>query len=584
MSYFYGSEKSRFVNNKHQDSNEFNACVENIISELNKCGNGDGSYDRKCKYIIDELDKLPRKPNGKIATIPQYIRLGIYYIAFSEYIKNINNKDNKKKAFRQDVFLKKLELSKNTFQKWELYPQKDAAIYYKEIFNPTLVRNGVKRGELCRMIQCLLTSQEAEYFADVFGGMSAVTSNVSSYFNRSSFLNEIDIVLFNMLKCIQSDKKAMLRRCREIFTDISNLKDKNNEMIKFGEDYQADGYYGAYREDFLPQLFGFYQGAYKHVFPDQYSEKSKSTFYYYLEDLESAEIPDKKKMEWKTIIAAYTYFVFSFRVSAPVSDVGISGVDENKFYKFIKDLKCEISEEKYNNRVINNARFDNKQWEDVTVSYSKKTSESEIYRWSDSLKGIELTRKDYRDFYDYVSSKLKNDKDKIIWYFDPPYFLTSQYKNTFSDEDHVELINTLKKISNKGGKWVFSCKDENTNESETQRVSKYRRGENGKGAIIENFKIYFAGFLDNVTFVKNETGEKYVLKFRCKRVKNHRLYVYKLKDEGFKEILITNFDYPLSMVSLLNPLLPKNNKIPEFIKEDFRTHFDKMFDGIRAKI
>ncbi|MBO5164675.1 MAG: hypothetical protein J6B75_09615 [Ruminococcus sp.] len=439
MSYFLGSEKSRFVNGEHQDSKTFDDCVENIISELNKYDNSVNSYDLKCEYIKNELGKLPRKPDGEIATIPQYIRLGIYYIAYTEYIKSLNNDDN---TFRQDDLLKKLNLSKNMFQKWNLYPQKDAALYGKRIFNPSLVRKGAKRVKLCRLIRLLLTSQEAEYFADVFGGMGIVTSNVISYFKRPSFFNELDSVIFNMLHYIQVDKKALLKRCRGIFEDISKFKDEDNPMWYYGEERHDKNVFSFINEDFLPPLYGIYQGAYKNVIPDKYSESTQNTFYHWLERLENENISDEKKIEQELLIAAYTYFVFSFKINRGVSKADISGVNEFKFCLFLEKLKCDVSDW-YSHQYIK------RKFEDITISYDRKTSESEIYRWSDSLKDIEMTKKDYRDFYDYVSSKV--DIEKIIWYFDPPYFLTAQYKNTFSDEQHVDLINILKEISAKGG-------------------------------------------------------------------------------------------------------------------------------------
>ncbi|MBO5164674.1 MAG: hypothetical protein J6B75_09610 [Ruminococcus sp.] len=97
-----------------------------------------------------------------------------------------------------------------------------------------------------------------------------------------------------------------------------------------------------------------------------------------------------------------------------------------------------------------------------------------------------------------------------------------------------------------------------------------------------SFEEYLRGFSDDVTF-EIDSNNTYYLRYRKERVKNHNLYVYKLEDEKNAEILITNFDFPESVVSLLNSSLSKSNKIPKFIKEDFHKHFHAKFAKVKIE-
>ena len=161
--------------------------------------------------------------------------------------------------------------------------------------------------------------------------------------------------------------------------------------------------------------------------------------------------------------------------------------------------------------------------------------------------------------------------------------MTSQYNNHFTDTMHVELIKLVKEISNKGGKWVFSCKDKITNQSEKIKTAPYR-SKDGK-PIIKRFEHYFAGFLKNISFEVGQNNE-YILKKlpQSKYPKNHDLYVYKLENERNSEIIITNFDCPMSAVNILNYVHNKNKRIPAFEKETFEDHFKHMLDEIRTDI
>lgn len=555
MSYFYGSEKSRCINGNKPNINQFDVEVIVLIKTIESFDN----YESRRNYILNELNKLPRKPDGNISTIPQYLRLGIYYIALLEYKKE-NNKKNKgkHKPFQNTLLLNDLGLSKNTFQKWQLYPQKDAEFYHEPPFTPKVYRNGIKKRTLLRLLRFLITSQNADYFADVFGGTGVVTCSVSSYFKKC-YLNEYEDQLFNLLSCIKDHKDAMLDSCFKIIEDARNMQkgdERFDKSLKIAEqkDLCEDN------QNVTVPLLSIYKEA------EQYLKNTS--------------------FNSNVTAAAYLYFNMSFKSQVYSSSASIDGLYLDTFYDYLAKMDYSFINihkggEIYTEYWFNGVRRIIK-WDDLSINFNKeKVDNSEISNWNSLLQRVILNKDDYRTFYNRISKE--TDNKSLIWYFDPPYFMTSQYNNHFTDTMHVELIKLLKDISNKGGKWVFSCKDKITNQSEKNKTARYR-SEDGT-PIIKRFEHYFAGFLKNISFEVGQNNE-YILKKlpQSKYPKNHDLYVYKLENERYSEIIITNFDCPMSAVNILNCVHNKNKRIPAFEKETFEDHFKHMLDEIRTDI
>lgn len=555
MSYFYGSEKSRCINGIKPNINQFDVEVIVLIKTIESFGD----YESRRNYILNELNKLPRKPDGNISTIPQYIRLGIYYMALLEYKKE-NNKKNKgkHKPFQNTLLLNDLGLSKNTFQKWQLYPQKDAEFYHEPPFTPKVYRNGIKKRTLLRLLRFLITSQNADYFADVFGGTGVVTCSVSGYFKKC-YLNEYEDQLFNLLRCIKDRKDDMLDSCFKIIINARNMKD-SDPRFKEGLKIVEEKNLWEYNQNVTAPLLSIYKEA------EQYLKNTS--------------------FNSNVTAAAYLYFTMSFKSQVYSSSASIDGLYIDTVYDYLAKMKYDYKN-KHADGIIYKKSWSNKlkeqlNWKDLSIKSNKNNADkSEISEWSALLQRVILNKEDYRTFYNRISKG--TDNKSLIWYFDPPYFMTSQYDNHFTDTMHVELIKFVKEISNKGGKWVFSCKDKITNQSEEIKTAPYR-SEDGK-PIIKRFEHYFAGFLKNISFEVGQNNE-YILKKlpQSKYPKNHDLYVYKLKNERNSEIIITNFDCPLSAAYILNCVHNKNKQIPVFEKETFEDHFKKMLDEIRTDI
>lgn len=124
--------------------------------------------------------------------------------------------------------------------------------------------------------------------------------------------------------------------------------------------------------------------------------------------------------------------------------------------------------------ILNNAdQFDE-------IDFGKLHGETEIEKYSKRLQNVSLYSKDFEELYrELANGVLKDKMENTIWYFDPPYFCTVQYDIKFSDDQHVALIQILKRISDAGGKWAFSCKERMTNKSESEKKEK-KANEEGK--------------------------------------------------------------------------------------------------------
>ncbi len=80
-----------------------------------------------------------------------------------------------------------------------------------------------------------------------------------------------------------------------------------------------------------------------------------------------------------------------------------------------------------------------------------------IFKFVSAFEGRDKEIHDW-DFEEFVEHVYANtDKDKTIYYFDPPYLLTiATYNNTWVIEEEKRLIKLLKKMDDDGVKWILS--------------------------------------------------------------------------------------------------------------------------------
>lgn len=182
---------------------------------------------------------------------------------------------------------------------------------------------------------------------------------------------------------------------------------------------------------------------------------------------------------------------------------------------------------------------------------------------------------DFIDCFNRISEK--HTASDIVWYLDPPYFCTSQYDCSFSDEQHIQLVETIKEINARRGKFVLSIKSSVTNKRlycENPRRSSYRFGTNGSGAVIKNFAEYLQGFLPEYEFRRSGKAFELVKAPKSSRPKYQELYVYRLSGT-VSDIVITNFYCPEGTTKFINGALGKK-LLPTFEVQSYREYLKQI--------
>lgn len=204
----------------------------------------------------------------------------------------------------------------------------------------------------------------------------------------------------------------------------------------------------------------------------------------------------------------------------------INDIDSDliNFYKIIQDQKTRKQILKLiEGEVVNKKRYQevlsfkpkNKVEEAFKYFYLNRTSFSGImhkprwgykigssvepHGWADriepvgkKLEGVKITSLDFREIISAPSKK------EVLLYLDPPYFQASRgiYKNEFSQKDHLDLANLLRKTKHK---FIVSYEDcqgvrdlydwANINEIEFRYYMSEGRRDAGKELVITNFKL-----------------------------------------------------------------------------------------------
>lgn len=521
------------------ETNNYNIDFDNLLQQLKR-----KKHKMSCK-TIQKLVKKIKCDSNPYKTFPIELRYAIYYVAY-KYCGEDKDKSISNRLSIQKKTLEECGLSLNLFTKWKLNPKKDYK-FFNDNFKLKLYRAGRKTSDLLALIKYLISTQNSEVFVDVFGGTGSVTAAVSEYFDKC-ILNEFDSDLCNLLEQIKDNPNDVLECCKNIYLDIKgnkyNIKEATAEYI---ESQRINKYYDEAHKikGSLCDILIFYEMLHKN-----YSTNS-----------------DYHKLD-ASLKAAILYFLMSFKVNVGATDFGTSGVNIKSYIDFLDKLSINNKHE-----VLEN--YWNEYWFKSLVSHPEvkfiDMKKSEIFRFNLRLQKADIFSMDFQQFYNKISSEKSGVKK--IWYFDPPYFMTSQYRNSFSDAQHVELIRILKRISDSGDKWVFSCKDKITNNSQSKTISKYRKGSDGKGAIIQSFKDYFKGFLADKEFII--TQDKYECVNAPKVTNNHKLYVYKLKKEQHHEIVITNFEHLVSVPIYLADKVSLKG-VPQFTRQEFEEFLESL--------
>lgn len=193
------------------------------------------------------------------------------------------------------------------------------------------------------------------------------------------------------------------------------------------------------------------------------------------------------------------------------------------------------------------------------------------------LEKAHLLNCDFEQCYKYISENHK--VSDLLFYADPPYFCTAQYTMQFSDSQHIQLIEMLKRISADGGKFVISLKNKVSNErlySEKPKRSSYRFGQDGNGAVIKNFNDYLKGILPEYEFRRSGKVFELVKVPKSCQPKHYELYVYRLFNSKYADdSIITNFYCPTGITVLINGAIGKK-VLPEYEVLPYRQYLEQL--------
>ena len=160
--------------------------------------------------------------------------------------------------------------------------------------------------------------------------------------------------------------------------------------------------------------------------------------------------------------------------------------------------------------------------------------------FSRHLKDAEFYCKDFRDILQ------NNSEAERVYYLDSPYFLTVGYDVGFSDDDHKDMLDLLRKAE---FKWIFSMQyyPSKTDASTTSQDENNRKKQ---PHIIRDYGAYYRGFYtpfqldtDQRSYVATDTpmeDEKnlYAILFDVKTAKAKSQEIYR----NTSEMLVVNFN------------------------------------------
>lgn len=420
--------------------------TEEELIELSRIGRAD--YETSCSIMKSLLDKREGK------TIPLLYRKAIFFIAYNLY-------DEVKTEGVQSKVIEDLGLAHNTFTKWGLEPIR----YYKEGndwgADIGLQRDGKKRANLLYLFNGIVSRVKYKKFVDVFGGLAAVTASKPIRKGTKGYINDFDIAVANLLGAIKFKPNELEELCKKTVKEIE-LKDKE-DIFKQGIKLYTERLSRQYRR---------YDIAVGHDDYESYSKIEKTI--------------KKLENEDKAVVEKVQYAMgLQKKFEEEVEEYQKSKTDEENKHGFIVD------EEKVN---LNSAlayyylyAFTYKNKPSITGVNSKNLKAfeeniSKISEYSERLQNVEIRCSDFK----LVIEDDEINKEDTLSYVDSPYYRTSQYDEGFTDKQHRELHDSLKKFK---GKWIFSCRDKMTNNSKDRDKDK-KIGEIEIGSLPEYFEMY----------------------------------------------------------------------------------------------
>lgn len=471
--------------------------------ELSKIGRAD--YKPACEIMRNLIKKV--KGDNEAETIPMLYRKAIFFITYKLY-------DKDKTEGVQSRVLKDLGLAHNTFTKWDMKPIRD----YKEGHDwgeeIALDRDGKKNDTLLFLLDGIVSQVKFKKMVDVFGGLGAVTASRPIRKGTKGYINDFDKSIANLLAAIKYKPKELEELCRQTLKEIE-LK-RNPQIFDDGKKLY---YERILRQDDIK--------VYAVLYENEEVEKKKIKL---IKELKEAE--DRKEIEYALgLHKKYTEDINKYQKSKTAEE-------ENEGFIVTEDkVDLDMALACY---YLYSFTFKNKS--NVTGVNTKnlksfKENISKISKYSERLRNVQVSCCDFKVI---IEDEEINAEDTLL-YSDSPYFRTKQYNEGFSDQQHIDLHNSLKAFK---GKWIFSCRQDVTNNSG------YKDKKDGE-VKIRGFLEYFKMYADIAKYVAYANNDK-----------TH-------------EIMITNFDFKVPNIETL-----KSHRAEVRGTKNYKEKFD--IDGERG--
>lgn len=456
--------------------------TEEDLTELSQIGKAD--YETSCEIMRTLIEKI--KDDDKIVTIPILYRKAIFFITYRLY------NDVKTEGVQSKV-LKDLGLAHNTFTKWDMKPIRDYKEGHDWGADIALEREGKKNDTLLFLLDGIVSQVKYKKFVDVFGGLGAVTASRPIRKGTKGYINDFDKSIANLLAVIKYKPKELEELCKQTLKEIELRP--NQEVFKEGKKvYQERIYRQDEYKDSLTKG-GFFNLA-----------KQREELICKMKNAE-----DREELEYALgLHRKFNEEVKRYQKSKTAEEEKGFIVTEDKV-DLDRALACYYL---YSLAYQNKPNVTGVNTENMKYF---KYSISKISEYTERFKNVQVSCCDFKVIFE---DEEINSEDTLL-YSDSPYYRTKQYAEGFSDAQHQALHDRLRDFK---GKWVFSCRDETTNNSEDKDKDK-KIGEVKIGSLLEYFEMY-ADIAKYVAYPKSRKLNKY-------------------------EIMITNFDFTVPNIETL---------------------------------
>lgn len=398
--------------------------------------------------------------------------------------------------FNDKEFMGGIGLPVNLIRKWHVSPKFRK---YSEADSYSIIRSfrsGVKKEYVVSLVKRLYheagrqTSQSMLLknlppLIDVFSGTGSVAASVVSDGCSPQIVNDYDPTMVCFIWAFTYHQKELRSR----------IAKRHNKLMK--QDFDSTDW--SYED-------GTYDKHYRKLkYPKSTIAKGKKAQRYkrfiirvrsnYLEakakldscDRESLRNIDFNALPKHTIdqqvdeILDYAVSVFFYYAFKPMGKNGnafhVTCVDERSYFAYLNRLNADLKAARRKEQTA-------KAWSLTKLRlYPASLTLQSTGNFSRHLQGAKFYSQDFRNI-------LQNGPSKGIYYLDSEYFLTSSYDIPFSDDDHKELLDTLR---NAEFSWIFSLQYNPSARSTCTRDSDEKK-RRSQPHIIRDYGVYYRGF------------------------------------------------------------------------------------------